>query len=95
MSERYLRELIKKHKLFVLSTQAADELNIVFLADHLMGVAPDDIVGSASAPEGEHDEANLAWFFKLFALRGMKERIEQMMFFTFLQKAEDTFEDSW
>ncbi len=95
MAERYLRELIKKHNLFVLSTQAADELNIVFLADHLMSVTPDDIVGSASAPEGEHDEANLAWFFKLFSLRGMKEGIEQMMFFTFLQKTEDTFEDSW
>jgi len=95
MEERYLRKLIKDHKLIVLSTQAADELNIVFLADHLMSVAPEEIVGNASAPEGEHDEPNLAWFFKLFSLRGVKDGVEQMLFFAFLQKAEDTFGDSW
>lgn len=89
MAERYLREPIRTHKLFVLSTQAADEINIAYLADYIMGVTPVDIVGDASAPPDEPSEQDLAWFFKLFALRGMHEGEERMCFFTYLQKADE------
>src|SRR5687767_6093440 len=53
MAERYLRDLIRKHRLFVLSTQTADEINIAYLADYLMGVAAGEVVGPASAPPDE------------------------------------------
>ena len=89
MAERYLREPIRRHNLFVLSTQAADELNIAYLADHIMGVSAADVVGAASAPPDEPSEQDLAWFFKLFSLRGMHEGTERMCFFTYLQKADD------
>ena len=93
MEERYLRELIRKAHLFVLSTQAADEININYLADHIMSIAAAELVGSASAPpEDAPTERDLAWFFKLFSLRGVRADIEQMCFFTFLQKTEDTFD---
>jgi hypothetical protein len=89
MAERYLREPIRTHNLFVLSTQSADEMNIAHLCDHVMGVPVADVVGSASAPSAGGDESDLAWFFKLFSLRGMKDSVEQMCFFTFLQKTGD------
>jgi hypothetical protein len=92
MSERYLRDMIRKLNLFVLSTQAADEINIAYLCDHIMGVPAVDVVGRASAPpEDGPTEQDLAWFFKLFSLRGVREDIEQMCFFTYLQKSDDTF----
>ena len=34
LADVYLRDLIRQHKLFVLSTQAADEMNIAYLADY-------------------------------------------------------------
>ena len=89
MAERYLREPIRKHNLYVLSTQAADELNILHLSDYIMGVPAADIVGAASAPPEEPTERDLAWFFKLFSLRGMIEATERMCFFTYLQKSDD------
>jgi hypothetical protein len=92
MADTYLRDAIRKHNLFVLSTQAADEMNIAYLADYVMGVPPAEIVGAASAPPDEPEEKDLAWFFKLFSLRGMVEGTERMCFFTFLQKSED---ESW
>jgi len=90
--DRYLRDVIRKHNVFVLSTQTADEINISYLSDHIMGVSPADIVGTASAPPDEPAERDLAWFFKLFSLRGIAEGIEQMCFFTYLQKSDDTFD---
>ena len=94
MADRYLRDLIRKHELFVLSTQTADEVNIAYLADHVMGVRAADIVGARSAPPDEApSERDLAWYFKLFALRGTKHGVEQMCFFTYLQKSDD--EDSY
>jgi hypothetical protein len=91
MADRYLRDPIRTHKLFVLSTQSADEVNIAYLADHVMGVSAAQIVGSASAPpEDGPTEQDLAWFFKLFSLRGMKDGTEQMLYFTYLQKADDS-----
>jgi hypothetical protein len=89
MAERYLRDLIRQHNLFVLSTQTADEINIAYLADTIMGVAPAEIVGEQSAPPDEPTEQDLAWFFKLFALRGIVDGVERMCFFTFLQKTEE------
>jgi hypothetical protein len=91
MADRYLRDVIRTHKVFVLSTQAADEINIAYLADHVMGVAPADVVGAASAPpEDGPTEQDLAWFFKLFSLRGVVEGVERMCFFAFLQKSDDS-----
>lgn len=91
MAERYLRDPIRQHNLCVLSTQSADELNIAYLADHIMGTAPGEIVGEASAPpEDGATEQELAWFFKLFSLRGMHEGQERMCFFAFLQKSDES-----
>jgi hypothetical protein len=96
MVERYLREWIRAQKLFVLSTQAADEINIQYLTETIMGVPPGDVVGEKSAPPADGPtERDLAWFFKLFSLRGVKDGVEQMCFFTFLQRTEDTFGEDW
>jgi hypothetical protein len=89
MADRYLRDPIRRHILYVLSTQAADELNILHLSDYVMGVSAADLVGAASAPPDEPAERDLAWFFKLFSLRGINEGVEQMCFFTFLQRSDD------
>ncbi len=89
MADRYLREVIRKHKIFVLSTQSADEMNIAYLSDYVMEVWVADIVGPTSAPPDEPTEQDLAWFFKLYSLRGMGEGAEQMCFFTYLQKSDE------
>jgi hypothetical protein len=57
-----------------------------------MGVPAVEVVGRASAPPDEPSERDLAWFFKLFSLRGVVDGTEQMCFFTFLQKSDDTFD---
>src|SRR4051812_47554580 len=49
MAERYLRDVIRQHGVFVLSTQTADEINIAYLADTIMGASPGEIVGDSSA----------------------------------------------
>jgi hypothetical protein len=92
MTDRYLRDPIREHNIFVLSTQAADEIDILHLCDYLMGIAAAQVVGAASAPPDEPTEQDRAWFFKLFSLRGMVEGVERMCFFAYLQKTEDTFE---
>jgi len=90
LAERYLRDPIRQHNLFVLSDQSADEMNIAYLCDYVMGVPAADVVGAASAPPAEEPtEQDLAWFFKLFSLRGMFEGEERMCFFTYLQKADE------
>jgi len=91
MAERYLRQPIRQHQLFVLSTQAADEMNIAYLTDYIMGIAPAELVGPAAAPPDQPNEQDLAWFFKLFFLRGMHDGEEAICFFTYLQKSDDTF----
>jgi hypothetical protein len=53
-----------------------------------MNVPASEIVGAASAPPDDPSERDRAWFFKLFSLRGIKEGIEQMFFFTYLQKTD-------
>jgi hypothetical protein len=95
MADRYLREEIRRHNLHVLSTQAADELNIAYLSDYVMAVPVTEIVGAASAPPDEPTESDLAWFFKLFSLRGISEGVERMCFFTYLQKSDDTLGADW
>lgn len=91
MADRYLRDVIRTHKVFVLSTQAADEINIAYLADYVMGVPAAEVVGAASAPPDEAPtEQDLAWFFKLFSLRGVVDGVERMCFFTYLQKSDDS-----
>jgi len=90
MADRYLRETIRTHRVLILSTQTADELDIVHLADYLMGASPADIVGERSAPpEDGPTEQDRAWFFKLFSLRGIVEQVERMCFFAYLQKADE------
>jgi hypothetical protein len=91
LADRYLRKEILEHKIYVLSTQSADEMNIAYLSEYIMNVAAVQLVGQASAPPDEPSEQDLAWFFKLFSLRGVREGVEQMCFFAFLQKSDDLF----
>lgn len=91
MPEKYAREVIKQHRVFILSTQSADEMDILHLCDFIMGIPAAEIVGKKSAPpEVDATESDRAWFFKLFALRGMSESVEKMCFFAYLQRV-----DSW
>jgi hypothetical protein len=92
VTDRYLRDIIRKHNVCVLSTQTADEMDIVHLCDYVMGAEPAEVVGRASAPPEEPTEKDRAWFFKLFSLRGIDEEVERMCFFTYLQKTDDTSE---
>ena len=89
MEERYLRDPIRKLQFFVLSTQTADEMNIAHLCDYIMGIPAAAVVGDASAPPDAPTDRDLAWFFKLFFLRGVVEGEERMCFFTYLQKSDD------
>jgi hypothetical protein len=91
VEERYLRPIIREHDVvFVLSTHAADELDILHLSDAIMGVDAADIVGQASAPSSDQPtEQERAWFFKLFSLRGTVDKREAMCFFAYLQKSDE------
>ncbi|HEX8521116.1 MAG TPA: hypothetical protein VF669_02595 [Tepidisphaeraceae bacterium] len=89
MADRYLRGVIREHQVFVLSTQSADEIDILYLCDYVMGTEAAQVVGEASAPPEQPTEGDRAWFFKLFSLRGMLEKEERMCFFTFLQKSDE------
>lgn len=91
MSERYLREVIRKHNLFVLSTLTADQMDILHISETVMGLDAATLAGSASAPGDDPSEEDRAWFFKLFSLRGMIEGKERMCFFAYLQKAEESW----
>jgi hypothetical protein len=96
VADRYLRALIRQHNLFVLSTLSVDEMDILHLCDFVMGVPAADVVGRSDAPpEEDATERDRAWFFKLFSLRGIVDGVERMCWFTYLQKAEDTFDTSW
>ncbi len=97
----YLRDTIRDHKLFLLSTLAADEMNILHLCGNLMGLPVADVVGKASAPESLDDddldptpppESECTWYFKLFSLRGTTGGVERMCFFAYMQRASD---DMW
>lgn len=89
MTDRYLREPIRSHGWFVLSTQVADEMNIAYLCDYIMNVPAAEVVGPASAPPDDPSDSDLTWFFKRFSLRAVVDGEERMCFFTFLQKTDD------
>jgi hypothetical protein len=89
MADRYLREIIRKHDVFVLSTLTADQMDILHISETVMGIDAADLAGAASAPPDDPSESDRAWFFKLFSLRGMIEGKERMCFFAYLQKAEE------
>ncbi len=103
MSDRYLRQIIRDHRVYVMSTLAADELDITYLCEQVMRIDSAELVGQSSRPadgltdDGATDgvaefgatESDRAWFFKLFALRGIVEQEERMCFFAFLQKSDD------
>jgi hypothetical protein len=91
LADRYLRGVIREHKVFVLSTVTADQMDILHLCDTVMGVESSRVVGPASAPGDEPTEQERAWFFKLFALRGIEAGVERMCFFAYLQKAEESW----
>jgi hypothetical protein len=93
MEEKYLRQAIREHKIFILSTQTADEMDILHLCDFVMGIPAAEIVGDVSGPPEQPSERDRAWFFKLFALRGISGDQERMFFFTYLQKSDEG--DSW
>ena len=58
-----------------------------------MSLIAAELVGAASAPpEDAPTEQDLAWFFKLFSLRGVIDGAEHMCFFTFMQKTDDSFD---
>jgi len=91
MADRYLRDVIRKHSVFVLSTLTADQMDISHLAETVMGMQVTDVVGAAAALPDDPTESDRAWFFKLFSLRGIVEGVERMCFFTFMQKAEESW----
>jgi hypothetical protein len=96
MGDRLHRDTVRRRGATVLSTTTADEINISYLCDHVMGVPAAEVVGERSAPpEDGATERDLAWYFKLFNLRGIDGQTERACFFTFLQKADDTFGDDW
>jgi hypothetical protein len=91
MADWYLRDVIRKTGVFILSSRAADEMNIAHLCDYVMGVPAAEVVGKASAPPDEPTEQDLAWFFKLYSLRGLIDGVERMCFFTYLQKSDEDY----
>lgn len=92
MSKRYARQAVTNLYLAFLSTQTADEINLLMISDQIMGIGAESLVGTKSAPSDDTNETELAWFFKLFSLRAMVNGVERMCFFAFLQKSGDDFE---
>ena len=89
LAQRANRDVVRRGGMFALATQTADEMNIAYLCDTVMGVAPADLVGPRSAPPDDASQGDLTWFFKLFLLRGARAGVERMCCFAFLQKADD------
>jgi hypothetical protein len=90
MTDRYRRDGVREKGVLALSTVTADEINIAFIAETIMGVPSAELAGEAAAPPEEGaSEQDLAWFFKLFSLRGMDGEDEAMCFFAYLQKTDD------
>ncbi len=91
LPEIYIRPHVAKHGLFALNTQTADEVNIAYLADYIMNITPADLVGEDNAPPDAPTDQDLAWYFKLFLLRGYHKKTELALFFAFLQKTDDAW----
>jgi hypothetical protein len=87
MAQRYLRDTIREHRVFVLSTHSVGELNLLFLCEQIMRADPAEVVGADDAPDDTATDADRTWYFKLFALRGVVEQTERMFFFAFMEKA--------
>ena len=92
MADRYLQKVVDEHRVFLMTTQTADEMNIAYLTETVMGVPAAEVVGKKSAPPSEPSDSDLAWFFKLFSLRGIVENVPRMCFFTYLQKTDDSYD---
>ena len=97
MPARYLRPQVKAGRATVMWTMTLDEMSIAFLCDGIMGVSPAEVVGRRDAPPTDRQptDADLTWYFKLFALRGPGpgKDDERMCFFTYLQKSSG--DDDW
>lgn len=91
LEERWFRDLVRDRGVCALSTQTVYEMNIAFLAEDVMGTSPEEVVGEESAVLFDPSEQDLAWFYKLFLLRGVRNGLEQMCFFTFLQKSNESW----
>ena len=89
LAKRANRDAVRRGGKVALATQAVDEMNIGYLAETVMGIPPAELVGTKSAPPDDPGEGDLAWFFKLFLLRGTVGGDERMCCFTFLQRADD------
>jgi len=88
----YLRKLLNQHGLLALSTLAVEEMDILHLCDHLMGIPAFKVVGEHNAPDPDDPsppESERVWYFKLFNLRGTVADTERMCTFAFLQRAGD------
>jgi hypothetical protein len=77
--------------------KALDEIDVKMADRYLrevirQGISAAELVGAASAPPEQPSEQELAWYYKLFSLRGMVEGRERMCFFTFLQKTDEGFD---
>ncbi len=95
MADRLHRDAIRRVGATAMSTTTVDEISIAYLAE-IMNVPAAEIVGRKSAPpEDGPTDRDLAWYFKLFNLRGMVDGVQHICLFTFLQKADDTFGDDW
>jgi hypothetical protein len=92
MQKWWMRDLLRNHELVTVRTQTADEINISYIADFIMGVGAAALVGEELAPLSGAEDSELAWFFKLFALCGSNNGVEHIVFFVFLQKTDDEFD---
>ena len=95
MAQRYRRDAVRAGRATLLWMSTFDEISIAFVCDHVMGVPPAELVGRRSAPPADDpSDADLAWYCKLFALRGPgPDGGERACFFTYLQKTGDTFDE--
>ena len=93
MADRLHRDAVRRGGATVMSTLTVDEISIAYLCE-ILNVSAAELVGPRSAPpEDGPTDRDLAWYFKLFNLRGTAGGVERICLFTFLQKADDSFGD--
>ncbi|MFN4243284.1 MAG: hypothetical protein ACK4PI_08610 [Tepidisphaerales bacterium] len=104
LTSRYLVPHVRRGTVpACLSTHTADELNIDYLASTVMQLSPRDLTAPSPPADGGHtddtpwaepdesaaaDESELAWYFKMFLLRGHVDGGAAACFYAFLQKAD-------
>ena len=95
MAERYLRDPVRNSPvpIFVLSTQAADELDIRHLCDYVMNVPAGQVVGEASCAAGGRGDrgGSSRGSSNCSHLAVVVESAERICLFTYLQKVGDEF----